>query len=85
MSKTPPTENSLAAEYRLPISAHRRGIESSGHERKTKIDFLMHPLIIQLHSCESTTDILVLVHSRVEEFDGPESNRSHNERLLSRL
>ena len=52
------------------------------YEKRTKTDLLTHPLATQLQSCNSSSDILSVLHDKVNEFD--ESKR-HNERLSSWL
>ncbi|KAI9442908.1 hypothetical protein H4582DRAFT_2194748 [Lactarius indigo] len=52
------------------------------YEKKTKTDLHTHPLATQLQSCQSSTDILAVLHDKVNEFD---QSRSHNERLSSWL
>ena len=54
----------------------------NAYEKKTKTDLLKHPLASQLQSCNSSTDILALLHGMVNEL---EESRSHNERLSSWL
>ncbi|KAF8257289.1 hypothetical protein EI94DRAFT_1334322 [Lactarius quietus] len=51
-------------------------------KKKTKTDLHTHPLAAQLQSCNSSSDILKVLHDKVNEFD---KSRSHNERLLSWL
>ena len=46
--------------------------------KKTKTDLLTHPLATQLQSCNSSSDVLAVLHDKVNEFD---QSRSHNERL----
>ncbi|KAF8260976.1 hypothetical protein EI94DRAFT_1810940 [Lactarius quietus] len=52
------------------------------YEKKTKIDLHTHPLATQLQSCNSSSDILKVLHDKVNEFD---NSRTHNERLSSWL
>jgi hypothetical protein len=52
------------------------------YEKKTKTDLHTHPLATRLQSCDSSGDILAVLHDKVNEF---EKSRSHNERLLSWL
>ena len=52
------------------------------YEKKTKTDLLTHPLATQLQSCNSSSDILAVLHDKVNEFD---ESTSHNERLSSWL
>ena len=52
------------------------------YEKKTKTDLLTHPLATQLQSCNASSDILAVLHDKVNEFD---KSRSHNERLSSWL
>ena len=48
----------------------------------TKKDLLAHPLVSQLQSCESTTDILAILRDQVQEF---EKNSFGDERLTKWL
>jgi hypothetical protein len=50
------------------------------YEKTTKTDLLTHPLATQLQSCSSPSDILAVLHDKVNEFD---QSRSDNE-ILSR-
>ncbi|KAI9436481.1 hypothetical protein H4582DRAFT_2058807 [Lactarius indigo] len=52
------------------------------YEKKTKTDLLTHPLATQLQSCNSSGDILAVLHDIVNEFD---QSNSRNERLSSWL
>ncbi|KAH8986063.1 hypothetical protein EDB86DRAFT_3246192 [Lactarius hatsudake] len=52
------------------------------YEKKTKTDLLTHPLATQLQSCDSSSDILAVLHDKADEFD---QSRTHNERLSSWL
>ncbi|KAH9025261.1 hypothetical protein EDB83DRAFT_2657882 [Lactarius deliciosus] len=52
------------------------------YEKKTKTDLLTHPFAAELQSCNSSSDVLALLHDKVNEFD---QSRSHNERLSSWL
>jgi hypothetical protein len=52
------------------------------YEKKTKTDLHTHPLATQIQSCNSSSDILAVLHDKVNEFD---KSRSHNERLSSWL
>lgn len=48
------------------------------YREKTKTDLLTHPLATQLQSCNSSSDILAVLHDKVKEF---EKSRTQNERL----
>ncbi|KAH8986724.1 hypothetical protein EDB92DRAFT_1818206 [Lactarius akahatsu] len=52
------------------------------YEKKTKTNLLTHPLATQLQSCNFSSDILAVLHNKVNEFN---QARSHNERLSSWL
>ncbi|KAH9016644.1 hypothetical protein EDB83DRAFT_2573211 [Lactarius deliciosus] len=39
------------------------------YEKKTKKDLLVHPLIAQLQTCNSPTDILAVLHTQVQQFE----------------
>lgn len=44
------------------------------YERKTKKDLLTHPLMAQLHTCDSPADILAVLRTQVQTFE--ESTRN---------
>ena len=52
------------------------------YEKKTKTDLLTHPLVTQLQSCNSSSDILAVLHDKVNELD---KSRSDNGRLSNWL
>ena len=52
------------------------------YREKTKTDLLTHPLASQLQSCNSSSDILAVLHDKVNEF---EHSRSRNEKLSNWL
>jgi hypothetical protein len=72
MSQTTPTSN-----FRTIFVAAMKA-----YEKKTKTDLLTHPLATQLQSCNSSSDILAVLHETVNKFD---ESRNHNERLSSWL
>ncbi|KAH9073530.1 hypothetical protein EDB83DRAFT_80889 [Lactarius deliciosus] len=76
MSQTPSTSTSSSNFRAVFVSALRE------YEKKTKTDLHTHPLATQLQSCQSSSDILAVLHDKVNEFD---QSRSHNERLSSWL
>ncbi|KAH8978233.1 hypothetical protein EDB92DRAFT_606927 [Lactarius akahatsu] len=76
MSQTPSTSTSSSNFRAVFVSAL---IE---YEKKTKTDLHTHPLVTQLQSCQSSSDILSVLRDKVNEFD---QSRSHNERLSSWL
>ena len=39
------------------------------YEKKTKKDLLTHPLIAQLQTCNSPTDILAILSNQVQQFE----------------
>ena len=69
MSQTPPTASNFRTIFVAALKAY---------EKKTKTDLLTHPLATQLQSCQSSNDILAVLHDKVKELD---QSRSHNERL----
>ena len=52
------------------------------YEKKTKTDLFKHPLATQLQSCNSSSDILAVLHDKV---NGLNKSTGHNERLSSWL
>ncbi|KAH8992249.1 hypothetical protein EDB86DRAFT_3244403, partial [Lactarius hatsudake] len=77
MSQTPATTIVSSSNFRTIFVAALKA-----YEKKTKTDLLTHPLATQLQSCNSSTDVLVVLHDKVNEFD---HSRSQNERLSSWL
>ncbi|KAH8997859.1 hypothetical protein EDB86DRAFT_3076393 [Lactarius hatsudake] len=39
------------------------------YEKKTKKDLLLHPLMAQLQTCNTPTDILAVLHTQVQQFE----------------
>ena len=76
MSQSPSSSTSSSNFLTMFVAAIKE------YEKKTKTDLLTHPLATQLQSCESSGDILAVLHSKVNEFD---KTRSHNEKLSSWL
>ncbi|KAH8992250.1 hypothetical protein EDB86DRAFT_1495453 [Lactarius hatsudake] len=76
MSQTPVTTTSSSNFRAVFVSALRE------YEKKTKTDLHTHPLATQLQSCQSSSDILAVLHDIVNEFD---QSRIRNERLSSWL
>ena len=52
------------------------------YRKQTKEDLVTHPLVSQLQSCDSTTDILAILQDQVREFD---KSHSGDERLTKWL
>ena len=76
MSQTPsqtPATTASSSNFRTIFAAAVRA-----YEKKAKTDLLTHPLATQLQSCNSSIDILAVLHDKIKEFD---QSRSHNERL----
>ena len=66
-------------------SSHFRTIffaAMKAYEKKTKTDLHMHPLATELQSCNSSGDILAVLHDKVNEY---EKSRGHDQRLSSWL
>ncbi len=76
MSQIPPTSTSSSNFRTIFVAALRE------YKKKTKTDLHTHPLATQLQSCESSSDILAVLHDKVNEFD---QSKSRNERLSSWL
>jgi hypothetical protein len=76
MSNTPSTSTSSSNFRTIFVAAIKE------YEKKTKTDLHTHSLSTQLQSCNSSSDILAVLHDEVNEFD---KTRSHNERLSSWL
>ncbi|KAF8267370.1 hypothetical protein EI94DRAFT_1332870 [Lactarius quietus] len=76
MSQSPSTSKSTSTS-----SPHFRTLfvaAVEAYEKKTKTNLHTHPLATQLQYCNSSSDILKVLHDKVNEFD---KSRSHNERL----
>jgi hypothetical protein len=52
------------------------------YEKKTKKDLLTHPLMAQLQTCNTPTDILAVLHTQVQHF---EQSRHGEDRLAKWL
>jgi hypothetical protein len=76
MSNTPSTSTSSSNFRTIFVAAIKE------YEKKTKTDLHTHPLSTRLQSCNSSSDILAVLHDKVNEFD---ESRCHNERLSSWL
>src|ERR1700733_13123278 len=76
MSQTTPTSTSSSNFRTIFVAALEK------YREKTKTDLLTHPLATQLQSCNSSSDILAVLHGKVNELD---ESRGHNERLSSWL
>ncbi|KAH9027475.1 hypothetical protein EDB83DRAFT_2526452 [Lactarius deliciosus] len=72
MSQTPSTSTPSSKFPTIFVAA------LTEYEKKTKTDLHTHPLATQLQSCESSSDILAVLHDKVNEFD---QSKSRNERL----
>ncbi|KAH8986853.1 hypothetical protein EDB92DRAFT_1218888 [Lactarius akahatsu] len=53
------------------------------YEKKTKKDLLVHPLIAQLQTCNSPTDILAVLHTQVQQFEQSTSSDDKLTRWLN--
>ena len=76
MSQSPSTSTSSSHFRTIFVTA------ISAYQKKTKTDLLTHPLATQLQSCNSSSDILAVLHDKANKLD---ESRSHNERLSSWL
>src|ERR1700761_3173616 len=76
MSQSPSTPKSSSHFRTIFVAA------INAYEKKTKTDLLTHPLATQLQSCNSSSDILAVLHDKANELD---ESRTHNERLSSWL
>ena len=54
----------------------------NAYQKKTKTDLRTHPLATQLQYCNSSSDILAVLHDKANELD---ESKSHNESLSSWL
>ncbi|KAH9001946.1 hypothetical protein EDB83DRAFT_853201 [Lactarius deliciosus] len=60
MSQTPSSSSNLQAIFNASIKEY---------EKKTKKDLLLHPLMGQLQTCNSPTDILAILRTQVQQFE----------------
>ncbi|KAH8986862.1 hypothetical protein EDB92DRAFT_1219196 [Lactarius akahatsu] len=63
MSQTHPTASSSSNFQTIFYTSIKE------YEKKTKKDLLVHPLMVQLQTCNSPTDILAILHTQVEQFE----------------
>ncbi|KAH9041225.1 hypothetical protein EDB85DRAFT_2271968, partial [Lactarius pseudohatsudake] len=63
MSQTPSTASS-SSNFQTIFSASMKE-----YEKKTKKDLLLHPLMAQLQTCDSPTDILAVLRTQVQQFE----------------
>jgi hypothetical protein len=45
------------------------------YRKKTKTELIAHPLVAQLQSCNTSSDVLAVLHEAVNEFDESGSNK----------
>jgi hypothetical protein len=76
MSQTPPTASS-SSNFQAIFAASLKA-----YEKKTKKDLLAHPLMPQLQTCNSPTDILAVLRTQVQQF---EQSTSGDDRLTKWL
>ena len=76
MSKTPSSTASSSNFHAIFVASLKE------YEKKTKTDLHTHPLAAQLQSCNSSGDILTILHDKVDEFD---QHKTRNQRLSSWL
>ena len=76
MSQTPASTASTSNFRTVFVTAVK------AYEKKTKTDLLTHPLATELQPCNSSSDVLAVLHDKVNELD---KSRSTNERLSSWL
>ncbi|KAI9435330.1 hypothetical protein H4582DRAFT_2100470 [Lactarius indigo] len=62
MSQTPPASSS-SSNFQAIFHASIKE-----YEKKTKKDLLLHPLMVQLQTCNSPTDILAVLQTQVQQF-----------------
>ena len=63
MSQSPPTASSSSALQTIFVASLKE------YEKKTKNDLLTHPLMAQLQTCNSPTDILAILRAQVQQFE----------------
>jgi hypothetical protein len=77
MPQTQPTASCSSSNFRSLFDAALKE-----YEKKTKEDLLVHPLVAQLQSCDSTTAILTILQDQVQQVD---QHRRGDERLTKWL
>ncbi|KAH9014711.1 hypothetical protein EDB84DRAFT_1443729 [Lactarius hengduanensis] len=68
MSQTPPAASSSTNLQAIFYASMKE------YEKKTKKDLLAHPLMAQLQTCNSPTDILAVLRTQVQQFEQSMSN-----------
>ncbi|KAH9022809.1 hypothetical protein EDB84DRAFT_1441118 [Lactarius hengduanensis] len=63
MSRTPHTASS-SSNFQAIFYA-----SINEYEKKTKKDILVHPLMVQLQTCNSPADILAVLHTQIQQFE----------------
>ena len=63
MSQSPPTASSSSALQTIFVASLKV------YEKKTKNDLLTHPLMAQLQTCNSPTEILAVLRAQVQQFE----------------
>ncbi|KAH9019340.1 hypothetical protein EDB83DRAFT_2556025, partial [Lactarius deliciosus] len=63
MSQTPPTTSSSSNLQAIFYASMKE------YEKKTKKDLLAHPLMAQLQTCNSSTEILAILRTQVQQFE----------------
>ena len=63
MSQSPPTASSSSTLQTIFVASLKE------YEKKTKKDLLTHPLMAQLQTCNSPTDILAILRAQVQQFE----------------
>ncbi len=76
MSKTPALTASSSNFHAIFVASLKE------YEKKTMTDLHTHPLAAQLQSCDSSSDILAILHDKIDEFD---QHKTRNQRLFSWL
>ncbi|KAH8993455.1 hypothetical protein EDB92DRAFT_406201 [Lactarius akahatsu] len=76
MSQTPSTASSSSNFHAI----FRTSLET--YKKRTKKDLLAHPLMVQLQTCNSSTDILAVLRTQVQQF---EKSTSGNDKLTKWL
>ena len=63
MSQSPPAASSSPALQTIFVASLKE------YEKKTKKDLLTHPLLVQLQTCNSPTEILTILRAQAQQFE----------------
>ena len=77
MSQTTTTTDDVSSRFQALFQSALKS-----YQKQTKADLLTHPLVSQLQSCDSTTDIVAILQDQIRDLD---KSRIGDERLVKWL